>query len=253
MADAKEAIRQAKNGKEISTALGHMLRNSGKMISEKSYLDSLNQLYRFMEDPEHSVTNWGMTFTASAMPNLARQTLTAFDPMVRDMKTRDGGAGEYYDIVLSKMGFARRVPRVDVFGREVGKQKAEQAADAFDGLYRLFVPIERKEVSSGHNGTDIITKWNWTHPEEEWHPSEPAWKGSIGGKKYQMDSETYHDYCVDAGKLADRQINNAVRHRLINPGKPTEAQMELMKKIFSRARKETKERYIRQRRIQLTR
>lgn len=253
MADAKEAIRRARNGKEVSAALGEMVRKSSKMISEKSYLDSLNQLYKLVEDPGEAGPRWAAGYAASWMPNLARQTLAAFDPTARDMKLRDEGAGEFFELVTSRMGITHRVPKVDVFGREVGKNKAEQAADAWDGLYRLLVPIEKKDASSGHNGTDIITKWNWTHPEEEWHPSEPAWKGSIGGKKYQMDSETYHDYCVDAGKLADRQINNAVRHRLINPGKPTEAQMELMKKIFSRARKETKERYIRQRRIQLTR
>ncbi len=56
------------------------------------------------------------------------------------------------------------------------------------------------------------------------------------------------DFAREAGRLAHRQILNAINHRLIRPSSPGEKDMELIRQIFERSRRQTRDRFVRRHR-----
>ena len=114
-----------------------------------------------------------------------------------------------------------------------------------DFLWRLFVPVNRTAIDEDHPGKRLLLNYNASHPENQWWGSIPNYRFTHNKERYYFDNEVYHQFAAEAGKLAEKQIFNAVRHGVIHPDNPTEKDIEVMKKIFTRARKETREKFFR--------
>jgi hypothetical protein len=147
-------------------------------------------------------------------------------------------------IVGNRMGVTAAVPKIDYFGREVKKDAFGDSLLSAAG--RLISPVKvQSGVSDMDKAETLVWNYNQRNPDEAWYPSIPRNTFTVNKKKLYLAGDDYRDYAVDAGKLAHRQINNAIRAGYLNVNNPDKKDIDLIKKIFTRARKETQQKYIR--------
>ena len=249
IADALAAWDDVKNDREsVAGAFTKALKGSFKMVSEKSYLDSVNQLTKIMQDPERNISSWGSNFIASWVPNLTRQTIEAYYNDVQDFKSyaaEDEAIKDFFHVVTSRAGFTRRVPKIDPFGEVITKDAAEENSGIdMDFVYRLISPMQKKVVQEDDEIKNMILRYNNANPDSAYWPNIPSNKFKANGENAFFESEDYQEYLIDSGKLAKKQLDNAIRSGALNISNPTEKDMELVKKVFQRARKETRKKFI---------
>ena len=248
IADTVQALKDSDNGRD-ATQISKKLFNSAKqIIVEKSFLDSLGEISRVANDPEYSMVNWGTNFAASWVPNVARQTIQAFDDNVRDYKNRAKGEEffeEQFKILIGRTGLVKAAPKIDYFGREITKDTLAGAAP-LSKLMRL-IPIQAITPDENMNRAELLMwRYNQLNPDEPYYPAVPAYYFTRDGKKLYFSGDNYTDYATESGQLALKQINNAFRHGLLDENNPTKEDIELIKKIFSRARQTVKDKMYRQ-------
>lgn len=247
IADGLDAYRKAKSGKEGTDVLKQMIRGVKQMIVEKSFLDSLGEINRIASDPERSGMTFLSNFASSWMPNVVRQTVGLFDDNVKDYKSRERGTEFFQDqfrVTTDRMFPWKAAPKIDYFGREIKKDSLEEAGPL--GFLARLIPLQPISPDSSMNRAErLMWEYNQRHPENEFWPSVPAYYFSRDGKKGYFTGNDYQEFARESGQLALKQINNAFRHGLLNDKNPTERDIKLIRKIFSRARKEIREKMIR--------
>jgi hypothetical protein len=65
-------------------------------------------------------------------------------------------------------------------------------------------------------------------------------------KHSEFTGDNYQEYAKDSGELAHKQINNAIKHGILNVEKPTEKDIKIIKGIFQKSRKLVKQRLIKE-------
>jgi RNA polymerase sigma factor (sigma-70 family) len=245
IADGIQALRNLRNGKEATAVMKDVLSGAVKNIGEKSYLDSIGETLKIIEDPERNMMKPATNLFASAVPAFLKQARQAFTEEVGDSKSRELGFDwwrEQFFFVTNKAGITTAIPKVDYFGRDV--KKDDWSDSMFSDLGRL-LPIKRVEADKNMDKVErLIWNYNMRNPNEEYYPGIPRNTFTVNKQKMYLAGQDYHDFAVDAGKLAHKQLNNAVKAGYLNVDKPTEKDIELIKKVFSRARKETRQKYI---------
>ena len=250
MADGINAMKSAKSGKTMTQAIKSGMFGAVKMISDKSYLATLGQIMDIASNPEYEGMKWGTDFLASWMPNAVRQLSASVDDLRRDTSVHQDDIewwAKQGHVVLGKMGMERLAPRIDIFGRKVTKDAAAEAGSSpVDSLVRLFVPLSAKNATM--DGAErALLRWNSEHPNDNYWPRLPGRTFKFDGKEYDL-GDNYQDFCIESGKLAHKQILNAIRHRAIRPGNLSEQDMQTIKNIFLRARKEIREKFVKRHR-----
>jgi hypothetical protein len=242
IADGINALRDVKNGQEATKVMKKLVGGIKQLVVEKSFLDSLGEINRVASDPERSMAKFATNFASSWMPNVVRQTLNVFDDNVRDTKSRSKGAEWWEDqfkIITDRMGITKASPKIDYFGREISKDALEDS-----GALRLarLLPVQAVSADSNMNDAERLI-WNWNHnnPNNEYYPDVPSYYFRRNNKKYYFSGEDYQQFAKESGQLALRQINNALRHGLLNIDNPTEKDIKLIKSIFTKARSLTRD------------
>ncbi len=244
--DSVKIYDKARNGKDGTLAMKEMLNSVGQIVVEKSYIDSVNEMIRMVQDPERELHRPITNTVASLVPNFYRQARQAFVDTVPDNKSRERGMEflkDQFIIVTNKMGVTTPMPKIDFFGREV---KKDSFGDTFLSPVGRLLAIKAFDADDNMDKAEkLIWDYNKKNPENPWYPDLPAAAFKLNGKKVYLAGEDYQNYAIDSGKLAHRQINNAIRAGRLKLRNPDEQDIELVKKIFSRARKETKQKYLR--------
>lgn len=251
IADGMTAYRDTRNGKTMTAAIKDMLQGATMIITEKSYLNSLDQLHQFLTDPERGIEQWGTSFLASWIPNVSRQTINTLDNNLRDYRSRARGGDwwkEQFFHAAGKAGFVRVSPRIDYFGREVTKSDAENASPGAD-LWKLISPVAIKPAADMEKADLLLWNYNRSNPDKAYWPGLPNYTFERGRERYYFAGEDYTDFAAESGKLAHKQINFAIRRGLLNVNKPTDKDIDLIKRIFTRARKETRDKFIAKKRF----
>jgi hypothetical protein len=88
----------------------------------------------------------------------------------------------------------------------------------------------------------LIWNYNQKNPSDTYYPSIPQNRFVKNGTKMYFTGSNYREFAVAAGKLAHKQMLNAVKAGRLNIDNPDENDIKLIKKIFTRARKEVRER-----------
>lgn len=239
IADSIQALKNARNGKDGMAVIKDLFRGAKQIVVEKSFLDSLGEMQKVADDPQNFVR--AVTNPARGLvPNIFTQMRQAFDENVQDNKSREKGLEWFKDqffIVTNRAGITAALPKIDYFGREV--KKDDWGDTPFSFLGRL-TPVKRIEADSNFDKAErLIWNYNQNNPDETWYPAIPQPTFSRNKQKYYFSGENYTDYAKDAGRLAQRQINNAIAAGRLNVNSPGKDDIALIKKIFSRARKET--------------
>ena len=247
IADGLTAYRAAKNGEDGTRIMKRLIGGVKQLVVEKSFLDSLGEINRIVSDPERSAARYFTNFAASWMPNVVRQTVNAFDDNVRDNKTRAKGLKwweDQFNIVTNSMGITKAAPKYDYFGREIKKDSLADSGVAWQMM--RFIPIKPVNPDSNMNKAELlIWNYNQANPEKEYYPDVPSYYFQRNSKKLYFEGKDYSDFVRESGQLALKQINYAFSHGLLKANKPTEKDIALIKKIFTRARKEVRDQFIR--------
>ena len=239
IADSIQAWKNARNGKDGMAVMSDIFRGAKQIIVEKSFLDSLGEMQKVVDDPQNFVR--AVTNPARGLiPNVFTQMRQAFDENVQDNKSREKGIEWFKDqffIVTNRAGVTTALPKIDYFGREV--KKDDWGDTPFSFLGRL-APVKRIEADSNFDKAErLIWNYNRNNPDETWYPAIPQPTFSRNKQKYYFSGENYTDFAKEAGRLAHRQINNAIAAGRLNVNNPGKEDIALIKKVFSRARKET--------------
>lgn len=249
IADGIQAIRNVRNGKDATRAMTETIGATLKVIGEKSFLDSIGEIIKVVEDPERNAMRPATNLIASAMPALIRQTRQAFIEEVGESKSRNMGAEwwkDQFDLIINRAGITTAIPKVDYFGRDV--KKDDWSTSMLSDAGRL-LPIKRVEADRNMgNAERLIWNYNRRNPDEEYYPNIPRNTFTHNGVKMYFAGDDYRDFAVQSGQLAHKQINNAIRAGRLNVENPTEKDIKLIRKIFTRARKETQDKLLQQKR-----
>lgn len=246
IADTLSGIKMAKDGRSGTSLLKHYLQSSKQLVVEKSYLESLGELNRVMSDPERSGMKFATQFVSSWVPAGVRQLSTSYRDEISNTKSYEKGDAaltDQFSIAMTQAGLTVRNPKLDYFGREV--KQDDLPSGELQWLRRL-VPIQQIEPEQHMNPAErLILNWNSLHPGQEYYPDVPQNSFERNGKRLYFGNDDYYIFSRESGQLALKQIRNAFRHGLLNERKPGAKDIELIKKIFTRARKEVREKMYR--------
>jgi hypothetical protein len=251
IADGIESFRMAKNGADASKILRKTLNTAKQVVVEKSFLEGLGEINRIVQDPERSVAKAATGFIASWMPNAVRQTVNSIlDDTVRDNRSRAKGEKflrDQFYVITNGMGLTTALPKLDYFGREISKDAYTAATDGpYKILSRLFSLKKQNSSVTEDKFESLILRYNNKNPEASYYPAIPTNTFTVAGKKYYFEGEDYQEFARLSGQLAQKQINNAFKHSLLNAANPGEEDIKLIKKIFTRARKEVRAKMFKQ-------
>jgi hypothetical protein len=198
-----------------------------------------------VQDPERNAMRPVTNLLASSVPALWRQTRQAFTEEVGDSKSRSRGLDwwrEQFFTVTNRAGITTAIPKIDYFGREV---KKDDWGDTPLSPAGRILPVKRVEADSNMDQAErLIWNYNQKNPNSEYYPSIPGNTFTVDKQKLYLDGENYTNFAKDAGELAHRQINNAIAAGRLNVNNPSEKDIELIKEIFTKARKKTRAKYI---------
>lgn len=243
IADGIEAYKAAKRGEDGQKIMRTLIAKSGRLISEKSFLDSIGTITKIAQDPEQSGMKYLTNFAASWSPNIVRHTINMFDDNVREGKARDRGLNwfeEQFYATMNAAGLIKASPKYDYFGRPIKKDSLTDSGPLWQ-MMRL-VPIKSVSPDDNMNRAErLMWKYNMTHPGEEYYPDVPAYYFQRDGQKLYTTGKYWDEFAQKSGQLALKQINNAFKHGLLNERNPSKEDIDLIKKIFTRARKEVRD------------
>ena len=237
-ADGYNAYAKADNGQKMTSALKMMMKGTAKIITDKSYLQSFEEVYRLFNDPEKELKDTGTNFLASWSPNVYRQTVNAFHDYTPNYKAgSDNWILNAFQQTISRAGFYKQVPKIDYFGRPVPKDLPDNETGPGSIAYRLGVPIARRKATIDDPVEQLIWNYNKTAETPYW-PSLPSPYFQVNGKKYEVAN--YDAYAIRAGQLAHKAMLQAVKQRRLNVSNPTQRDIDLLRKVFTAARKQAK-------------
>lgn len=245
VADALQAFRNARNGKDGTAVMKDLMNSVQQIILEKSYIDGISEVINFAKDPQRHGSRAATNLLASALPNIYRQSVHALSEDVGESKSRNFGRDWWLDqffIVTNRAGVTAAVPKIDYFGRVV--KKDDWGDTVLSPLGRL-LPVKR--VDSNMDKAELLI-WNYNrrNPNEEYYPNISRNTFTHNGVKMYFAGEDYREFAIQSGQLAHKQINNAIRAGRLNVDNPTDKDIELIRKVFSRARKEIQQKFIQQ-------
>lgn len=244
IADARQAWKNAKNGKDGGSIIKDLFRGGGQIFLEKSFLDGLGEISKAWDDPD-SLSRAVANPVKGLIPNLYTQMRQSFDENVQDTKSREKGVEwfkEQFFTVTNRAGITTALPKVDYFGRDV--KKDDWGDESYTALWRI-LGVQRMDADSSVDKAErLIMNYNQKNPDESWYPSIPQPTFKRDGQKYYFSGENYTNFAKDAGVLAHKQIKNAISAGRLNVNNPSKADIDLMKKVFTRARKETIDKHI---------
>ena len=244
--DALTTLHNVRAGKGLS---GDDARKLLSLVKDKTYLQSLSDIMRGIDDPDEWVA-LSQNFASSWMPNLLKQAVRASDPLQRDNRVREKGLA-----FLGKSFFVRGaqralpvpafqpLPRIDHWGREissdVGRNMLGQPAS--DILWRMTVPIRVQNERDETNIDRMI--WNWNRKAEEgkqWWPGNIKPKIKFAGRDIELNDQQYEAYQRLRGQIAMQTAKRITW----NFNDPSERDIRVLQKVFERAGKAARSKII---------
>ena len=244
-ADGLAGLRDASDGASVTSAFRRMISGTGRIVADKSYLDSVRQLMEIVQDPEKSAMDYASSYIGSWVPNIYRQMRNSIDENVPDYRNREKGNewfSKWWEVTLSKAGLAERVPKRDYFGRTVPKDAAGSGGGAF--LERLLSPFERKAADMDPMDR-MLWEYNRRNPDSQYYPSLPAPTAKVNGRDVSF-VDNYDELCRVAGEQAYKELRFLAKTRRINTRKPSDRDIATVKSVLARARKRARELLVRQ-------
>lgn len=237
--DMMQGAKDVKRGKESGVVFKESVNKLKRGILDKSYFTGINSVISILDNPEYSGTDWATNFAASWIPNLVKQPLNAMRENSTDYKVRDYGLNfardSIVDTIPARMGFIQPAIKRDYLGRPVKRD---------DGglISRSLIPIAVVKQKDLHEIDKLILNYNRTHINAPYYPTIGNW---TWGDKY-MDTKQYDEFCKRAGERAEKELSRLIRQGTLDVEKPSEKDIERIKKVFKDARAKVRERMVKE-------
>lgn len=228
LADSLNAMRGSKGADEFLEASRKTASSVGKIIAEKSYLQSIRELVEVLQDPEKNTAEMFSSFAASWVPNAYRQAAQAIQDNVPDYRNRQKGIdwlNDYFGATISRAGLVNRVPKLDWLGRPIRKDDMEGIGKV---VFRMLSPMQMRAPYS-ETIDSMLVRWNSKNPSDAYYPNVPT----IYLNQDKTIANNYTEYCQMRGKYAQKMISSAIRNGEINVKNPTERDINTLKNILS--------------------
>lgn len=231
---------------EPSKTWAEAFKAASRVITEQPFFQGIGDIFRAVEHGETGIPAWAGNFATSWVPNFVRAGLRSSDPYIREYKLTGQGLDWALDLMKKTGQKALPLseiappPKVDIWGEPITRYEPRPASDVLHRLSgtagQLLSPS--RKGAEGNDLDRMILNWNNHHPEEEnWGPQPaPNYFEHRGERVYMTDSE-YHEFLTRAGKLAKKNLLDPKIRKVLNFQNPTKANMELLKKQVSGARR----------------
>ena len=247
IADGINSYMAYKGGAKSEEIIKNLVGSARSQFVDKSFFNAFNQLYQTLSTEGYAF-KWGANFASSWMPNVVRQTVGYFNDNINTSSNQSKGRDWYenmFYMTVDKAGLVHASPKIDYLGREVKKDSVE-ASSPLGIMARIFALNPQTPDKNMANADRLLFNYAKANPESAYYPDVPSYFFRHKGKVVYFTGDNYQEYAKDSGELAHKQINNAIRHGLLNVNNPSERDIKIIKGIFQRARGEVKKKMIKE-------
>jgi hypothetical protein len=247
IADGINSYRAYKGGAKSEEIIKNLVGAARSQFVDKSFFSAFNQLYQTLSTEGYAF-KWGANFASSWMPNVVRQTVGYFNDNINTSSNQSKGRNWYenmFYMTVDKAGLLHASPKIDYLGREVKKDSVEASSPL--GIIARIVALNPQSPDENMEKADrLLFNYAKQNPESAFYPDVPSYFFRHNGKVVYFTGDNYQEYAKDSGELAHKQINNAIKHGILNVEKPTEKDIKIIKGIFQKSRKLVKQRLIKE-------
>jgi RNA polymerase sigma factor (sigma-70 family) len=221
-----DTIRAIKRNGTPSENMASLWNYMVAQTESKTFLTGLATIYELLDGRADLAGASKRTFLQALVPNIIRQPLRNLDDYVRDTKT----APALYTM-LPKADLAE--PKIDIYGNEVRKGSSPVLRLFFNSALATEPVLEATD--------NLLMNWNRANPSMAYAPEQAkAVYKSRSGKEVDMTAEETRRFRLASGRLASVKLRAITTPARV--ANPTEDDIEAVRKAFSEARRETRER-----------
>ena len=213
-------------------------------LNDKTFLRGMSDLVQLQQNwvrkgGANALMNWSSNFASSWVPNMYRQASREFGGTIDE--TRLWGKGSALK-VLKRTGQKAELPfveaprpRYDQWGRPVTKRPFGKSpiTDVPYGILRALNPARVYSMDQATKVDLAMYRYNATRPaDERIYLTTPRKSYTHLGETHHLTDAQWAQYQKYVGTYALKSIDGI---GWIDPENPTEAQMEAVKKLYSKA------------------
>lgn len=144
-----DSVKEFQKGSPMDETWGRIGIQMLTTMQDKTFLQGFSDLMNAVQNPERFGTRWATNIATGFVPNLIRQPIRAADEQIRDNDLPNDMA--FWDVLGHRLGYSV-IPQlapmaIDVWGRPQVKGSGTGSPQT-DFLYRLFSPVQTRDVSS---------------------------------------------------------------------------------------------------------
>jgi RNA polymerase sigma factor (sigma-70 family) len=221
-----DLIRSIKRNGSTTENLASLWNYMVAQTNSKTFLQGIANISTILEGKSDPVGATKRTVLQALVPNIIRQPLRNLDDYVRDTKT----APATYTL-LPTGNLAE--PKVDVYGNEIRKGSSPVMRLFFNSALATEPVLEATD--------NLLMNWNRANPSMAYAPEQAkAVYKDRNGKEVEMTAEETRRFRLASGRLASVKLRAITTPARV--ANPTEDDIEAIRKAFSEARRETRER-----------
>jgi hypothetical protein len=249
--DGHKQLRDLEEGKPLDEVIGSLGGSLMNIVEEKTFAKGINDLFRLREYGGAYLSRFVRDFGTSWVPNIIRKAAASRDDVFREYEPR-AAEPESWPVTWTKRMLQEAVPvetwqpppRVGLWGREASRG-VEGASPYTDWLYRITTPIWRQEADPIRPDRWLLN-YNNEHPNAGFWPTVPEATFTREGKEIRMTSQEYHDYLTRSGTRVRQRVQELIENGTLDINQPRAEGKEKVERILRAARRQTKEKMLRE-------
>lgn len=239
--DALTSFKRAQRGDDAAAVGTGALKRLTGQFRDKTFLKGIGDVIRMFESPDNKVPTWANSFAVSWVPNIIRQPQEAAQGDVNERRAWGKGS-EFTGRMIRRAGEGafpaiwQGTPKVDIWGREIGKNGQDGAGTDF--LYRALSPVDvRRTMDAKDPATRLdrlILNYQNQHPDQPFGGLVvPAPTFKVGGEGVTLSDAEYNQFLKLAGKKAVDMLSG----QSLNVERPGEREKIIVERTLELARK----------------
>ncbi|MCC6295396.1 MAG: hypothetical protein IT469_01675 [Pseudomonadales bacterium] len=214
-------------------------------LQDKTFLKGLSDIMAIVDQPSSSegkALSMAQHIATGFVPNVLQAAQRSADATIRDRAIR-GSDQRGMAATALRRGLEQAAPavftpppRIDLWGREVDARQAGTGLSDF--AYRFTVPIRLTDVDRATRFDLLINRYNSAVPDADRflpEPPRPTIQRTVNGERttFRLSDAEFVRYQREAGRMAAERLANTT----LNFDKPTERDIERIKKALDDSRR----------------
>lgn len=217
--------------KEADNAATAITLSIAKNLASKTYLQGISDLMEVFSDPDRFGERYLMRMASSFIPNVAGQTASAIDPVLRDTSA-DTFAAQVINTAKSKIpGLSDNIPsRLDPWGDRITRTGFATPSEGGAGAvaYNLLSPVRVSEVDKSSPAKTEAARIMYI-------AGKPDKKVTINGKSYDLPEDLHRRFAYASGALAKQNIERIIKQPSYI-ALDDESKRKVFRQVFEQAR-----------------